>query len=368
MRKINFKSLTVIAAISFVILSLVFLVGCVKKKDGEIEIGVILPLTGPAANQGNDSLRGIQMRLQQYKSGRYGVKLIVEDDKSDSKTALSSFKKLIDVDHVPVIIGPITSGLVLALAPEVERSKVVLLAIGASSPKISQAGDYVFRHALMVQGQAEAMANFCFNKLINPKVGILYINDETGMAYADYFSKAYTALNGKIIATESFDRGSSDYRTQLQKIKASGATVLYAPGVPQSTGYILKQTAELGFKCNVLAGYGVEGQDVIDIAGDEAERLIYTSFPYDEIFRKMYKKAYDRPPSVGSGLAYDAMSIVLSILDKGATAGPNLKDALYKEKYQGVTGNISFDVNGDTLKEPIILMTVRKGAFVKYGK
>ena len=345
--------------------------GCGRKTvSPTVKIGVLLPLTGPSANQGQDALNGLNMKLDEIKTRQgLGIKLVVEDDQSDPKTGLSAFQKLASVDRVPAVIGPISSPVVLAISSQAERSNIVIVAIGASSPTISQAGDYIFRHCLLAERQAIEIARYCSEKLGSPKVGFLYINDETGMGYVNAFRREYKRLGGRIVAEETFDRGARDYRTQLIKLKAAGAEVLFSPGIPTSTGYILRQSADIGYRCKVLAGYGVEGQDVITIAGSEAERLIYTSFPYDASFTRLYQKRYGKQPSASAGLAYDALGMVADCLAKGERNGTQIRDYLYSvNNYTGVTGKISFDRNGDTQKEPIVFYTVKAGKFTALSK
>ena len=71
---------------------------------------------------------------------------IYEDDVLDPKTGVAAFRKLVEINKVPVVIGPLTSSVALAIAPIANDKKVVLLSPSASSPLLSDAGDYIFRN------------------------------------------------------------------------------------------------------------------------------------------------------------------------------------------------------------------------------
>ena len=349
-------------------LGLILLVtGCQQRVEVQkLKVGILLPLTGPSANQGQDALNAIHMKLDELGgSEKAGIDIVVEDEKSNPAQAMGAFQKLTDVDKVPVIIGPISSSIVLGLAPEANRRKVVIIAIGASNPKIADAGEYVFRHALLAEPQSEVLARYTINTLKQSKVAFLYINDETGLGYVGRFRHVFKQLGGQVVAEETFDRQSRDFRTQLAKVKESGANVIFSPGTPSSVATVLKQSAELAYPCTVLAGYGVEGQDIITVAGEEGQRLVYTSMPYAEPFVTEFQKRYGKTPSAGGGLAYDAIGIVAKAVQEGRRSSNAIHDFLLTTKgYVGATGRLEFDKNGDTMKAPIILKTVRGGAFV----
>jgi len=360
------KALIIILALVVIVVLVILATLDRGGSEEAVRIGILLPLTGPAANHGQDSLNAIRLRLAEIEeSGGPHITVVVEDSQSNPTQALSAFQKLTDIDNVPVIIGPISSSIVLGLGPVANQRKIPMIAIGSSSPKITKAGPYVYRHALLAETQSAELARYAKNIIGTSQVAFFYMNDETGLGYANRFRKVYERLGGKVVAEETFDRDSRDYRTQLTKLKGSGATVVFSPGIPSSTGYLLKQSAELGYSCTVLAGYGVEGQDIITIAGDEGRRLIYTSMPYDQAFLSAYEDRYGKAATAGAGLAYDVMGILAKAVSGGARTPDEFKRFLDTERgFEGATGILEFDANGDTQKSPLIFKTVSRGKFV----
>src|SRR5205085_9021592 len=104
-----------------------------SQEVGTIRIGAISPFTGEGANYGKAARTGIDMAVDEIsaRGGIKGKRLVIqyEDDKGSATDAVSAFRKLVDADKVPAILGPFYSGNVLACAPVAERSRVVLLTV-----------------------------------------------------------------------------------------------------------------------------------------------------------------------------------------------------------------------------------------------
>lgn len=125
------------------------ILGCEKKEAKEIKIGVIFPLTGDAAIWGQNDKEGADLATEEINNpgGITGkkIRLIYEDSQANPGMGVSAFKKLIEVEKVPAVIGDIASSVTLAIAPIAQEKRVVLLSPGATAPKLSEAGPYFFR-------------------------------------------------------------------------------------------------------------------------------------------------------------------------------------------------------------------------------
>ena len=357
-----------------IILCYVFSIGFAGSADKIIQydIGVILPLSGPSASHGEDIIGGIKMAMQEInaKGGINGFKigLVVEDDQSTPKDSVAALRKLIDIQKLPVIIGPVASGNMLAMVPIAESQKTVLISPAASSPKISDAGDYIFRNSLLAEPQGREIARFCINRLKKNRVALLFIDDETGRGYKDAFNKEIQSLGGKVIIEESFDKQSADFRSQLTKIMQLHPDAIYVPAIPKAMGLILRQSKELGMKAVFLANYGIEGEDLIKTAGEIADGIYYTSMPINMKFASNFEHKYGRKPTIGAPLGYDTLYIVAQAIKSHGYTSQGIKTGLYAiNKFSGATGLITMNEKGDAEKE-IIIKTVRNGRFVNVEK
>ena len=361
--------------ISFALLFIIIItVGCTRQEptkasQKDINIGIVLPLTGRAASHGEDIMGGINLALDELNSsgGINGnkVKLIIEDNLSTPDGSVAALKKLLDINKVPVVIGPVASGNMLAMAPIAESNKTVLISPGASSPKLSEAGDYIFRNSLLATPQGKAIARYCKETLGLVNVAVLFIDDETGRGYKKAFVEEFKALGGNVLIVDSYDKRGSDFRAQLSKIKEVNPEAIYVPSIPSTFGLILRQAKELGIKTQFLANYGIEGEALLTAAGDAAEGIIYTSIPISEQFKKNFENKYGRKPTIGAPLGYDTFQVTAEAIRIGGDTSDGIKNALYSiRNFKGATGKVSFDSNGDAMKE-IIIKTVSDDNFME---
>lgn len=368
--------------IVIVIVVLIIITGCIiySKQSNSIDIlkiGAILPLTGKEATAGESMKNAIELAVDDInKRGGINTKkvsVIYEDSQSDSKRGLAAYTKLTKTDNVKVILTSV-SGVTLAVAPNANSDKVLILSIGTAATQISDAGDYIFRHNLMPADEIDFLAKYLISKNIKD-VPVLVTNSEAGVSYYDFFKKDYEALGGKIALTEKYEKGSIDFKIPLLKIKSSGLSNVVDLAYASEMGIMFKQAKELGMTVQWYGAYTTEDNQTIKLAGPTANGVIYTHFynpdianPLHSQYLNSYLVKYGVEPNSYSGLAYDFVKILLDKIKMCDDINNTvcIKDGLYKTKnYEGVTGKISFDQNGDTRKE-IILKTIKDQKFVKF--
>jgi len=355
-------SLSVIAALAAAVLFF----GCQRQP---LNVGVILPLSGDAAKYGEEAKRGIDLAVTEAKD--VSVKTIFEDDQNTPAAAVSAFNKLVATSKVPIIIGPMTSSPAMAVAPEAEKDRVVILSPAASNPALTSAGDYFFRNWPSDVYEASAMAKYAAGNMGMKRVAVIGVTADYGTGLARVFSDAFRAAGGEIVVTESYDQGAKDFRAQLAKVKAVNPDGVYLPGYYAEIGPLLRQAKEVGLKSQFISCVGFDNPKVLELAGNAAEGVVFARPYYDpssqdpkiKAFVERFKTEYGIDPGVYAAHAYDAANIVLQIIRGGATTAAAIKDALYKTKdFPGVTGSTTFDTNGDVVK-PIQFIRVSGGRF-----
>lgn len=353
-----------ISGLCLIIFALIGTTGCAKKGQEEITIGVILPLTGDGAKYGEEAKNGIELALEELKEPK--IKILYEDDQGTSSGAVSAFNKLTSSAKIPVIIGPMFSSTALAIAPLGEKNKVVILSPSASSPELTKAGDYFFRNWPSDVYEGGEMGRFAYNTLKLRRVAILSVNLDYGVGLTNVFKKVFESAEAKTLTVENYDQGATDFRTQLSKIKSLNPDGLYLPGYYAEIGLILRQARELGIKAQFLSGVGFDNPKILEIAGSAAEGVIFARPYYDpesqdsrvKRFAERFTRKYKTPPGIYAAHAYDALDILAEAIKKGGYSADKIKAALYSIKdFSGVTGDTSFDENGDVAK-PIQIMKV----------
>jgi len=371
------KVLIVIAIVAVVVLAIVLATWTKTSSPqlSEIKLGVILELTGPLARLGENARRGIELAVEEINTANKEnekIVLVIEDDKSDPKEGVSAFRKLINTYHFPIIIGATGSSIVMSCAPIANENKTVLFSVGATSPLITNAGDYIFRNRLSGALEVKAMADFAAKKLNIKKIALLYINTDYGTGNKDVFIEAYKKVDGEVILAEGFDQGETDFKSILTKVKQLNIEGVYIIAVGEN-GYILRQAREMGINTQFLSTVGIEGPELWKIAGNAANGVIFTVQKFDasssqkaEHFSNNYLSKYGEGPDLFSALGYDAIYIVSKVVNEDGYNSDSIKKGLYNLcNFQGVIGNVSFDKNGDIQSE-VMMKIAKDGKFVPY--
>jgi len=345
------------------------------KKSNEIRIGVLTSSTGESARYGQGVLNGIQMAVEEINSrgGVAGkrVRLIVEDDASDTSRAVSAFRKLASVDNVPVIIGPISSSAAMACSPVANELKVVLFSPSAATPAFSSPSDYTFRNRVSSQHEISELARTAYQQLGLRRIGILFVNNDYGLGNKTSFEQAFSKRGGTVPIAEAFDEGTTDVRSQLAKIKDRSPDGIFLVGQGTEGGYALRQARELGIKTRLLSTITIQRDDVLRIARDAANGVIFALPAYDpgaskvtDDFDKKYKQQSGQGSDMFSGNGYDAMYIMARAIEQGGYTADGIKTALFCiRNFPGVSGSTSFDKNGDVTK-PVSIKVIEGGQFI----
>lgn len=336
-------------------------------KGNVIKIGYFAPMTGPAAETSKDMIDAFRLANQlKGKLAKTEIQAVYEDDSCDPKKAVSAAKKLIEVDKVDILVAGVCSGSVLSTAPIAESSKVVLLTPIASSPKISNAGDYVFRISGSASKTAVNISDEIISKLNIKKVGIIYENTDYVLGWRDSFLSTYIQKGGAVTASEGFNTKDTDLRAQLLKIKSSNPVALVAlVNSASSVNTVLNQMHELGMSIPVIGNeYFAFKQSIVNSYTEGQYATVYeydTESPLAVSFRKTFVDTYKRLPDVEvySALTFDAYNLIYNAINQCDSQRSILreciKDKLYGTKdYQGVTGSISIDANGDAIRNSVL--------------
>jgi branched-chain amino acid transport system substrate-binding protein len=341
--------------------------------EGEkVRIGVALEMTGPLAPYAQGSRRGMELAAQEIGTP---LELVFEDAQADPKSGLSAFLKLRDVHGLKVMTGGIGSSTVMAVAPLANESKTVFFSCGATSPDITNAGDYIFRNRLSGSYEISELATLAIKDLGLRTAAILFVTTDYGTGNRDVISKVYTASGGQIVLSEGFASGATDFRALLTKVKGLNPQTIFLVGHLNESALILKQARELGLSSKFLSAGAIDSPNLWKITGDAANGVIYSIQAYDperndaaRRFHVAYTGRFGQPPDLFAALGYDAVNLLFQTMRDHGQDGPAVQKALADLKsYDGVLGSISFDTNGD-IQSPVQLKVAQDGKFVPYQR
>lgn len=347
---------------------------CLPLRAEEVRIGAIVPLSGVRADAGQYVKSGLELALQDLgtrKDNKHKISLLTEDSHYEAKTAVTAYVKLSKVDGVRFIIGPASSGEVLSVAPLSERDRVILLLYGSQSDEVSSAGKLIFRLIHNAAQDAPFFAPVVARQLRGNKLHFLMTVTSFTEPYMRLFKREIERAGAETGLVQEYMQGSGDYRVQLLKLKAAGATDIMILAIPADTGRILKEAQEVGLKAQWY-NIGVETSEMIKIAGNAAEGLLYpysydpeSDVPEVRTFAQNYHARFGSEPDTQAANAYDALMLLSHCFEKVGTSTAAVKECLYATRdYHGASGIFSINSAGDVEKQ-MMVKTVRGGRFVR---
>ena len=365
-------------------LSLVMAAGAAQ---AELRIGVLVPTTGDLQAYGESSRNGIELALSEINEdgGVLGepAEIFVSDTQTEPQVGVDAAQRLVAVQGVSALVGALSSAVTIPVASSVSAVEgVPQISNASTSPVMTDLddNDFLFRTTPSDAFQGVALAQVALDEGVE-SVSIIHINNDYGEGLADAFVEAYEDKGGTIAGRTAFEPGMASYRGELSNI-SDGQSPLLVIAYPENGQTILRQALEGAFFSQFIFTDGMKSPVIIENLGAEflngsfgtaAEARDDTDAA--QHFQSAYEGAYGEvPPVPYIDTAYDAVySIALaavagestdpvSIRDNlrvindpdGEVVGPGefaraveLLDSGMPINYQGASGSVDFDANGD---------------------
>ncbi|NLJ74463.1 MAG: ABC transporter substrate-binding protein [Firmicutes bacterium] len=351
---------------------LVIMVAVPVFAEEPIKIGLITPLTGAVSTYGQSVRNSVVMGIEQINAsgGINGrpIELVILDDKGDGTESAQAARRLIDRERVVLIIGPVITPAVMAVAPIAQAQGIPMITPTGTGDDITGIGDYIFRGAYKDSFQGSIMAQFAIENLKINEVAIIYdIANDYSVGLRNAFKATFQELGGKITAEESYSTGDTDFSAQLTSLTMRNPKALFIPDYYSAAGPILMQARLMGMDSVMLGVDGWDSPDLHALAGgfEEGGYIVnhYSTqdqSPTTQKFIELYTKTYGQAPDALAALGYDGVLIVKEALKAADSTDPeDIKHALGTVKnIQAATGTIDMDPEGTPIKSAVILQMI----------
>ncbi len=338
----------------------------------KITIAAIYPVTGKAALAEDDMGKMVNLAIGSVNS-RGGVlarqiELVVIDNMSTPIGSAQAAHKAVE-QGVAAVIGGIRSLHSLAMAPILQKAGIPMITPLSTNPRVTLTGDYIFRVCFLDRRQGRTMALFAREELGAQTAAVVTnIDEEYSIELGKYYRESFEQAGGRVVADLRYRDDSTDFSTLLSELNRHGPEIVYLPGYSRDSGLFVKQARALGISSTFLGGDGWEG--IAAYAGIAVDGSYFTvpwhpvvdqeqSRNLKERYYRLYGSTLD---SFSSPLVYDAIMVLVEAMSRaGSTDGKKVRDALASiESYQGVTGEIGFDANGDPKCKQVIIIKFEK--------
>ena len=346
---------------------------CGGDDEGEaLKIGFLVDYSGPLAEYGRFTQTGVELAIKHINEagGVNGkdVTFVTGDTRVDAIQAVEEARRLVDVEGVHAIVGPLASSATLAVAESVtSASGVPQISPSATSPALTTLGDegYLFRTTISDAAQGVVLAQLATDEGFT-NVGVIYRNDPYGQGLADAFAAAFGGTS--TLVSYSAD-GQPSYLAELQQAAADGADVLLAIGF-QETEVFLREAIENDIFAKFLFCDGNKSVDLISAIGADVLDGFKGTAPGSNpeaastvAWNAAYAAEYGAEPTLPFAReTYDAViAIALAAEAAGSTDGAAIRDQLARI---GGPGGEVFIAGAEGVKAA--LEAIRNGDDINY--
>jgi branched-chain amino acid transport system substrate-binding protein len=354
------------------VLAALLLAGC-HRQDDVVRIGVAGSFSDPI---GLPMRQAAELAAEEINAdgGVHGkrLELVLRDDYSDPDSAVFVAGDLYN-SGVSAVVGHLFSGMTLAAAPVYNGGDdpVVAVSPSSSSPEVAGAGAYTFRICPSDLAHGTELAHWVRDRLHLTRGAVLYLNDEYGRGIRQTFVTEFTRLGGELESVDPYLGEQPEVGPYLDRMARGRAPeFLVVAGNRSEAEEILRQAHKRKLMMPVLGGDGLEG---IQDAGALAEG-VYLSSPYfpsipsaaNRRFVEAFRRKYKTLPNQPAAGTYDALYLLRDVIARAGTSRADVRRALagvgsVTPPFEGVTGTVAFDANGDVPNQNVYIGVVQHG-------
>ncbi len=355
---------TVVLILTYILYSLSLGISAYCETPLNIKIGVALSLSGDCADVGSDSLKGLNLAVEEInRSGGIltrQVELVVEDTKeSSSINAVTAFKKLTDDKEINFIIGPSCSSAALAIAPIARKlPKVVLISPSVGVREFVSGADNIFKLWPYDEDGPRLLAQYA-SKQNWKKVAIISSQQAWELAQGNFVAEAVTSFGGEVVAkVETLPNEPNLKAVVVQILRRLPDVVVLANYLQMDRAAI--ELARHGYKGSILTSLMTD--DKIKLAEGKLESSISYGYPpaVPEFLHKFETRFGAKPASVSADTAYDSMILLKDAIVRAQTFDVEvIKRTLHEvREFMGASGKFSLDSSGGAIRIPRLFRVV----------
>ena len=308
-------------------------------------------------------------RHQARASGRRRDGLVVRDTQGEAPVARAALDELIGDPTIVAVIGPLRSKVAEAVAPRAERGGLPMVVL---SQQEGISGRWVVQPAMTAERQAAELAEYSVNGQGLRKFGILYPNDQYGIALSQAFRQQVEQRGGRVVGSVTYDPKQKEFSVELLSldkwIKDDGLQAVFIPDFAADRDPARRAAASRPPRawCCSAATAGTIRPRSVRRRTTSTERCSSTaSFASSQRratqeFVDAYRSAYGGTPEILEAQAYDAAKLVTAALHSGARSRSQVIAALQTPRsFEGAAGTVAVGPHG--IQRQLFLLRVASG-------
>jgi branched-chain amino acid transport system substrate-binding protein len=334
----------------------------VARAADTLRIGMVLPVTGPAAAVGGYALAGAKIALDRVnKSGGVlgkQLELITEDDQTTNPGAVLAFSKLAAQPDIIAFLGPVRSTQNHAMANDILKAAKPLC-FGGTDPALTKMGNpWMVRFRPNDTYSGRVIASYGIETLGKKNWALVHSTDAFGTSGNNLLAAAIEKLGAKVTIDQGYPNQNQDFTPVVLAIKSSGADVIGSYFTYENDQAIFaRQAKQLGITIPWVGSPTTVAAAALKLGGPAlwgtyaVTDYAADSSPEAKEFAKLYAAVSSAQPDLQSAWPYDAIGVLSAAINKAGSTDPGkIRDALLATKgYKGAEGEYNFDQFGDGL-------------------
>ncbi len=328
-----------------------------------VKIGVMAPVTGPWASEGQDMVNVVEILAARVNAagGANGrtVEIEVADDAGDPRTATLAAQRLVS-SGVVAVVGTYGSAITEASQGIYDDEGVLQIATGSTSIRLSEKGmPLFFRTCPRDDDQGKYLSTKVLEMGMK-QFALLHDNSAYAKGLAEECKALLEEAGADIVFYDAITAGDRDFTTSLVSMKTSEPDMIVFTGYYPEAAMLLRQKQDMGWDVPMIGGDATNNTALIEISGAKAAEGYYFVSPPGPLdltgdaareFMAAYREKHGAvPTSVWSIMAGDAfLTIVEALRNIDEADSESIGDYLHNtlKNYPGFTGAISYNEKGD---------------------
>jgi branched-chain amino acid transport system substrate-binding protein len=379
--------------VSVLLVTAFFASACAAGGGDTIKIGINAEITGDKPKVGEQSKFAAEMYVKEINDAggidvggkSYKLELVIEDNNATAEGAAGAANKLISQNNILAMVGPNPSNAAVPAGEVANNLETPMISPWSTNPNTTLNRPWVFRAPFLDPFQGPVVANFATKQFNVTSACVLFdIASDYPKGLADNFKTAWEKLHGagSVLKFESFTTGDKDFSAQLTSIKSSGCEVLFTPQYYQEVPLIVSQAKDLGMDIPIMGSDSWGDPQLLALCGNDCEGAFFSTHYVangatgaTKDFIDKYNAAHGYIPGDVAALTWDSMMIVTQAIKNCGTITGNLtedrtciRDGMASiEDFDGITGNMTFDEQGDPIKCAVIVQ-IQNGEFIAFDQ
>lgn len=346
-----------------------------------IKIATCSPLSGSLASLGEMIKLGAQMAVEESR-GAFGslgfrLELAPQDDQASPDVGVAVAKRLVNNPDVLGVVGHFNSGVAIPASEVYKDYNLAMVSPANTNPKVTDRGyPNVNRVCGRDDVQGPVGAEYAVNDL--KMKSIFVVNDKTayGQGIAEAFRDKAKALGAEVVAFIGTEE-KANFQSLILQMKVRKPDMVYLGGTYDQGGLLVKQMREKGVAAVFMGPDGLDSSEFVGIAQAAAKGCCYTTvaapadrYPAAAKFVKDFEAEFGKKPESFTLYAYDSAKVVIEALKSAISENggkvpsrESVSKAVRKLSYEGITGLIEFNGNGDRKKADYYVMLLKEAAY-----